>query len=70
MGQGRTIEQAKKEIGMTIEAIDNIETAYELSKKYDVEMPIVYNVYNILFNNLQPKEALYKLMTRQAKHED
>lgn len=55
---------------MTIEAIDNIETAYELSKKYDVEMPIVYNVYNILFNNLQPKEALYKLMTRQAKHED
>ena len=49
IGQGKTIEEAKKEIGMTIEAIDNIETAYELSKKYDVEMPIVNSVYNVLF---------------------
>lgn len=55
---------------MTIEAIDNIETAYKLSKKYDVEMPIVESVYNILFNKLQPKEAVYNLMTRESKHED
>lgn len=55
---------------MTIEAIDNIETAYALSKKYNVEMPIVESVYNILFNKLQPKDAAYKLMTREAKYED
>ena len=55
---------------MTIEAIDNIETAYQLSKKYDVEMPIVDSVYNILFNKLTPDEAVLKLMTREAKHED
>ena len=70
IGQGKTIEEARQQIGMTIEAIDNIETAYELSKKYDVEMPIVESVYNVLFQGLNPKEAVYKLMTREAKHED
>ena len=63
-------EKAKQGIGMTIEAIDNIETAYELSKKYNVEMPIVDSVYNILFNKLTPEEAVFKLMTREAKQED
>lgn len=55
---------------MTIEAIDNIETAYKLSKKYNIEMPIVESVYNILYNNLKPNEAVHKLMTREAKQED
>lgn len=70
IGQGKTIEEAKKEIGMTIEAVDNIEIAYELSKKYDVEMPIVNSIYNILYNNLNPKDAVIQLMTRDGKQED
>lgn len=70
IGKGKTIEEAKKEIGMTIEAIDNIETAYELSQKYNVEMPIVESVYNVLFSGLKPEDAVHKLMTREAKLED
>ena len=70
IGQGKTIEEAKAEIGMTIEAIDNIEIAYQLSKKYNVEMPIVNSIYNILYNNLEPKVAVMQLMTREAKQED
>ena len=41
-----------------------------VSKKYNVEMPIVDSVYNILFNKLTPEEAVFKLMTREAKQED
>lgn len=70
IGEGGTVKEAREKIGMTIEAIDNIETAYQLSKKYDVEMPIVDSVYNILFNKLTPEEAVFKLMTREAKQED
>jgi len=70
IGKGKTIEEAKQEIGMTIESIDNIQTAYQLSKKYDVEMPIVDAIYNVLFNNLKPKEAILGLMQRQPKFED
>ena len=70
IGQGKTIEEARKEIGMVIESIDNIKIAYELSKKYDVEMPIVNSVYKVLFENSDPKEEVIKLMNREAKFED
>ena len=70
IGQGKTIEEAKKEVGMTIESIDNIEVAHELCRKYNVEMPIVDAVYDVLYNNLSPKQAVTMLMTREAKSED
>lgn len=69
IGKGYTVEQAKKEIGMVIESIDNIKVAYELAKKYNVEMPIVNIVYDVLYNNLNPKEAIKVLMTRGRKSE-
>ena len=69
IGKGYTIEEAKKEIGMTIESIDNIDVAYCLSKKYNIEMPIVETVYNVLYNGLNPKDAVNILMTREAKAE-
>ena len=70
IGQGKTIEEAKKEIGMTIESIDNIKTAYKLAQKYEVEMPIVTTVYQVLFEELDVKKAIQDLMTRNPKFED
>ena len=69
IGKGFTIEEARKKIGMTIESVDNIDVAYSLSKKYNVEMPIVNAVYNVLYNGLDPKEAVNQLMTRELKDE-
>lgn len=69
IGAGKSIEEVRKEVGMTIESIDNIEVAYELSKKYNVEMPIVNAVYDVLYNNLDPREAVTILMTRDKKAE-
>lgn len=69
IGQGKTLEETKKEVGMTVESIDNIEVAHILAQKYDVEMPIVDTVYNVLHNNLDPKEAVNILMTRKLKTE-
>ena len=69
IGKGYTVDQAKQEIGMVIESIDNIEVAYALSKKYNIEMPIVNAVYDILYNHLQPKDAVTMLMTREKKSE-
>ena len=54
---------------MTIESIDNIDVAYELAQKYNVEMPIVNAVYDVLYNNLKPQEAVRMLMTREKKAE-
>ena len=70
IGQGKTIEEAKAEVGMVIESIDNIEVAKALSEKLNVEMPIVDAVYDVLYNNLDPNEAVKLLMTRDKKAED
>lgn len=69
IGAGKTIEETRKEVGMTIESIDNIEVAYELAKRNNVEMPIVNAVYDVLYNNLNPREAVNMLMTREKKAE-
>ena len=70
IGQGKTLEETKKEVGMTIESIDNIEVAYELGKLHNIEMPIVESVYGILYKNLKPEEAVNMLMKRAKKSED
>lgn len=69
IGQGKTLEETKKEVGMTIESIDNIEVAYELAKINNIEMPIVQMVYDVLYNKLAPKKAVEILMTREGKSE-
>lgn len=69
IGRGLSIEEAKKEVGMTIESIDNIEVAYKLAKKYNIEMPIVNAVYSVLYEGLKPELAVKMLMTRQRKCE-
>lgn len=69
IGQGKTIEETRAIVGMTIESIDNIEVTYKLAKKYNVEMPIVDTVYNVLFNGLDPREGVNILMTRTLKAE-
>ena len=69
IGQGKTLEETKKIVGMTIESIDNIEVAYKLAKKYKVNVPIVDTVYDVLYNGLNPRDAVELLMTRDPKAE-
>ncbi len=57
----------KKEVGMVIESIDNIEVAKRLSDELNLELPILNTVYDILYNNLEPKKAVEMLMTRKKK---
>ena len=69
IGQGKTIEETRKEVGMTIESIDNIEVAYKLAKIHNIEVPSINTVYRVLYDNLDPREAVTMLMTRDLKEE-
>ena len=69
IGAGKTIEETKKEVGMTIESIDNIDVASKLGQMYGIELPIINTVYAVLYNNLEPRTALKQLMTRDRKFE-
>ncbi|MBE7037975.1 MAG: NAD(P)H-dependent glycerol-3-phosphate dehydrogenase [Ruminococcaceae bacterium] len=69
IGQGNTLNEALEKVHMVVEGVYSAGAAYELSKKYEVEMPIVEKAYDVLFNNLSPKEAVLSLMKRNKKDE-
>ncbi|MEG0898945.1 MAG: NAD(P)H-dependent glycerol-3-phosphate dehydrogenase [Oscillospiraceae bacterium] len=69
IGQGNTVSQAIALIGMTVEGYKNSKSAYELSQKYDVEMPIITQVYKILYENKPMGKAIEDLMERPKRHE-
>lgn len=69
IGQGKSLEETKNQVGMVIESIDNIEVAYELCKMHNIDMPIVETVYKVIYENLKPEDAVKNLMTRDEKSE-
>ena len=69
IGKGMTASEAEEEVKMTVEGIRACCSAYELSKKYDVEMPIVTAIYKVLKGEIQAKNAAELLMGRRRKNE-
>ena len=69
LAKGKTLEDAEKELQMVAEGVKTCMSAYELGQKYNVELPIINEVYEILFNNKDAKKAVYDLMTRTPKSE-
>ncbi|PIU42333.1 MAG: glycerol-3-phosphate dehydrogenase [Candidatus Omnitrophica bacterium CG07_land_8_20_14_0_80_42_15] len=69
IGKGKKLSEIQKETEMVVEGVATAKSAYELAKKYKVDMPITEQVYNILYHNKNPKEAVVELMSRQQKAE-
>ena len=69
IGQGKTVEEAQQEVKMVVEGVKSCRAAFALAKKMGVEMPIVEQAYQVLFQNLSPKDAISNLMLREKKHE-
>jgi len=69
IGKGRTLADIRAEMRMIAEGVDTTRSAHDLAARADVEMPIVDQMYEILFNGKDPILATQELMTRQAKNE-
>lgn len=69
IGKGLSIDEAVKEIGMVAEGIKTTKSAYELSRKYKIRMPITEELYNILYNGKDVKGSVLNLMERDKKEE-
>ena len=69
LGQGKTLDETLKEVHMVVEGVHTAKAAYELGRKYDVNMPIVEEANNILFKNKNAKQAVRELMTREKTFE-
>ena len=69
MGQGYTMEEATKEVKMVVEGIYSAKAALALAEKYQVEMPIIKEVNQVLFEGKSVKEAVSELMLREKRSE-
>ena len=69
IGQGKTAEEAMKEVKQVVEGVYSAKAAKALAEKYGVQMPIVEQVNRILFENKSPKEAVRDLMMRDPVQE-
>ncbi len=69
IGKGKTIEETLKEVHMVVEGVHTSKAAYDIAKKYEVDMPIVNEAYEVLFNKKNPKDAVVDLMVRNKTHE-
>lgn len=69
IGQGKSMDESIKEVGMVVEGIKTTKSAYILAKEYNVNLPITSEIYNVLYKNANAKESVDRLMQRDKKHE-
>ncbi len=69
LGEGKTLQETLDTVHMVVEGVNTSAAAFEMSKKYCVEMPIVEEAYNILYNGANAREAVLRLMTREKREE-
>jgi len=69
IGKGAKLKEILKKTNMVVEGVATTRSAYELAKKYYVEMPITEQIYKVLYQGKNPKEAVRELMTRAPKGE-
>jgi len=69
LGQGAPLDQILAGMAMVAEGVKTSRAVHLLAARLGVEMPLVTAIYKILYENLAPKEAIKKLMTRELKDE-
>jgi len=69
LGQGKTMDEAMSEVKMVVEGVYSAKAALGLARKYDVQIPIIEQVNQVLFENKPASETMKELMTRDKKSE-
>jgi glycerol-3-phosphate dehydrogenase (NAD(P)+) len=69
IGKGKKLNAILKEMKMIAEGVATTKSAFELSRKLNIELPITHQVYNILFKDKDPHKATEILMRRNLKEE-
>lgn len=70
LGRGITSDDAVKQIGMVVEGLNALPAVLRLSKKYDVQMPIIEAVNAVVTNKIKASEVVQLLMSRDLKSEN
>ncbi|MEJ2201895.1 MAG: NAD(P)-dependent glycerol-3-phosphate dehydrogenase, partial [Desulfuromonadaceae bacterium] len=69
LGRGRSLEQILADMNMVAEGVKTTLSAYQLAQKLGIEVPITEQMYRILYQNKDPRQAVSDLMLRELKAE-
>ncbi|MBY0122578.1 NAD(P)H-dependent glycerol-3-phosphate dehydrogenase [Bacillus sp. S/N-304-OC-R1] len=69
LGKGHNLQEVLDNMGMVVEGVRTTKAAKQLAEKYDVSMPITDVLYEVLFNDVNAKDAVDLLMARGKKNE-
>lgn len=69
LGQGMSVEEATKKVGMVVEGLNALPAAMHMKEKYGVKMPIVKAVDALVNHGATPAEVVHMLMERGMKPE-
>lgn len=69
IGRGHSLDGVLDQMGMVVEGVRTTKAAYQLSKEQQIEMPITEGIYEILFNDKEPKAVVEHLMNRDKREE-
>jgi len=70
LASGKTLTEVVDEMRMVAEGVKTTRAVLDLAERSEIEMPIAVHVGHVLYDGLDPKEAVLRLMTREAKQED
>ncbi|MCX5698754.1 MAG: NAD(P)-dependent glycerol-3-phosphate dehydrogenase [Candidatus Omnitrophica bacterium] len=69
IGKGRNLKEICRHMQMVAEGVPTAKSAYALSLEYKIDMPIIREVYYLLYKSKSPAQAVKDLMTRKSKEE-
>ncbi len=69
LGEGKDLESVIKQIGQVVEGVATAKEVVSLAKKQNIDMPITEQVYNVLYKNTSPQDAVNALFNRAIKKE-
>jgi len=69
LGAGQTVDEAKRSISQVIEGIETTQEARALAQKFNVEMPVIEQVYDVIFKKLPINAAMERLLARDLRFE-
>ena len=69
LAAGKKLEEIQRELGQVAEGVRNARSTRDLAARLGVEMPITETVYGIIYEGVDPREAVTRLMMRETKAE-
>jgi len=69
LARGRKLDEIVGSMRMVAEGVKTTDAARELARRFNVEMPITEQMYQMLYHGVSPREAIRRLMERSLKGE-